>query len=160
MSRILVQIANPMWTKRALHLACGLAREQNHEIILLRLMQVEHISYLGSEFGNSAITHEDYLLLQEYAATAEDYGITVTLEQTQCLSPLDAIADAASLLDARIIFAHIPQSPVPFLRELRLHHLERRLRDSGCLLYTLDAPDLYEGHSTWLKRSSATSSSS
>lgn len=135
---ILVQIAEPTWTKRALHVACGLAREKQSEVILLRLMQVEHVSYLNSEFGEVSMTHDEYQALCEYAATAEDYGVNVTLEQTQCLSLLDAVADAAIQLDAKFIYAYIPKSPLPLLRELRLHHLERRLRNTGCVLYTLD----------------------
>jgi len=152
---ILVQLAEPVWTKRALHAACTIARDRQCDVILLRLMQVEHISYLNSEFGNTSMTHAEYEALNEYAATAEDYGVGVSLEQTQCLSALDAVADAAIQLDAKVIFAYIPSSPIPLLHELRLHHLERRLRNTGCLLYTLDG-QAEVGRLQALKSASAT----
>jgi hypothetical protein len=156
MGSILVQMAEHEWTMLALHRACSQAREQGLDVVLLRLMQVEHISYLGSEFGEVAITLEEYAQMQEYAATAEDYGVTLTVEQVQMLSPLDAVVDAAQELDARTIFACVPPSPIPLLRELRMHHLERRLRGTGRLLFTLDQAEGTQTFAPWLKASSPT----
>ncbi|MDX2137121.1 MAG: hypothetical protein SF123_03430 [Chloroflexota bacterium] len=159
MTTILVQLSDKAWTMRALHEACALARKQQETVTLLRLMQVEHISYLGSEFGNVAIDHQEYERLQEYAATAEDYGVEVEVEQMQCLSMIDATADAAELLEARAVFAHIPASRIPFLHELRVHHLERRLRGTGRLLYTLDEQPAHTGRGSQLPNATSAAGS-
>jgi nucleotide-binding universal stress UspA family protein len=155
MSSILVQMADHEWTQRALHIACGLAREQKADVVLLRLMQVEHISYLGSEFGEAAFTHEEYTKIDLYAMIAEEYGVEVSIEQIQALSPLDAVVDAANTLDARVIFARVLPSAIPFLHTLRMHHLERRLRGSGRQLFTLDESDNPATKSMWGQMSSA-----
>lgn len=140
MQTILVQMADKRWTTQALHLACALARNNQAQLVLLRLMQVEHISYLGSNFGEVAPTHAEYNDLQEYHATAEDYGVDLTLTQMQCIEPFEAVVEAAEHLDANVVFARVLPSRIPYLHRLRLWWLEKRFAAEKRQLYTLDQP--------------------
>jgi len=134
-------MANRRWTTQALHLACALARSDQAAVVLLRLMQVDRIRDLGSEFGDIAMNSAEYRDLLDYGATAEDYGVDFSLEQMQCISPLQAIADAAAYLNANIVFARVPESHIPLLHNFQVWQLERRLTPEHRQLYTLDGQD-------------------
>lgn len=141
MKTILVQMADKDWTAQALHLACALARNQGMEVVLLRLMQVQHISYLGSDFGDVPFTHVEHEQLREYNDTAEDYGVTLTLEQMQCIAPLEAVTEAAEALDAEMVFMRIPESRIPYLHQFQAWRMEQRIKAAGGRqLFTLDKP--------------------
>lgn len=136
MRTIIVQMSERHWTMQALHLACALARNNHAQVILLRLMAVNHPGYLGTAFGNRSVSGAEYVDIKEYAATAEDYGIEMSLCQMQCVTSLGALADAAEELDADVVFAHVPESRIPYWRRLQVWNLERRLSHSQ--LFTLD----------------------
>lgn len=140
MTTILVQMADKRWTLQALHLACALARNDESQVVLVRLMQVSHPSYLGTEFGMTTPTPGEYSALREYGAIAEDYGVELTVRPMQCLSIWDAVADAADCLDAGVVFAHVPPSRIPYRRKLQVWGLERRLAAAHRRLYTLEQP--------------------
>ncbi len=141
MDTILVQISNETWTIRALHFACALARSRGARVILLRLMQVQHLSYLGTEFGSTPLSAQEYTAAREYAATAQDYGVKLECQSMQCWSEPGAIADAADYVDAQVVFAHIPRSPIPFWDRLQCWSLQRRLARAKRQLFTLDQPE-------------------
>lgn len=134
---ILIQLSDYSWTVQALHLACSMARSQHETVTLLRLMQVRHISYLGSAFGRTPITDQEMGELLSYQDTAEDYGVELELEQMQCLNCTDAIAEAASILSATAVFARVPSSVIPFWHDLMEARLQYRLWRAGRSLYTL-----------------------
>jgi hypothetical protein len=138
MRTILIQMADDDWTMHAMHLACALARNVEAKIALLRLIHVQHPSYLGTSFGNLPPDNQEYQHLQEYAATAEDYGVELTVYAMQCMASLDAVAEAAANLDAALVFAQVPSSRVPSWRKFQIWNLERRLRMEHCQLFTLD----------------------
>ena len=143
MKTILVQMTDKRWTTQALHLACALARSNQAAVVLLRLMQVERIRDLGSKFGDIAISSAEYRNLMDFSATADDYGVELSLEQMQCASLLQAVVDAAFYLNADVVFARVPESHVPFLRHFHVWQLERRLAPAHRQLYTLDQHDSY-----------------
>ncbi|MEZ4670339.1 MAG: hypothetical protein R3E39_20730 [Anaerolineae bacterium] len=138
MQTILVHMANIQWTTQALHLACALARSDQSRIILLRLIEVQHISYLGSDFANRPLTPREFSDIAEYSATAEDYGVEMSIAQIQCLSPLAAVVAAARVVNANIVFVHVPPSRVPFLRQYHLWQLKRQFAQAHQQFYTLD----------------------
>ena len=140
MSIILVHMSEPHWTLQAIHFACALSRNIGADVILLRLIQVNHPGYLGTEYGDRLLTMREERLLAEYAATAEDYGVALTYCQMQCATALNALADAADHVDADMVFAHIPPSRIPLWRDLQIWTLWRRLAGSGRQLFTLDKP--------------------
>ncbi len=141
MDTILVQMTNKTWTLRALHLACALARSNGARIVLLRLMQVQHLSYLGTEFGSTPLSQREFAAWHEYAATAGDYGVELVRLSMQCWSVLGAVADAADHVDAQVVFAHIPPSSIPFMGRLQRWSLLRRLSRANRQLFTLEQSD-------------------
>jgi hypothetical protein len=138
MYTILVQMADETWTGQALHFACALARNNGARIILLRLMQVQQLSYLGTEFGSTPLSSREYAAWLGYAATAEDYGVELVRQSMQCWSKLDALADAADYVGAQVIFAYIPHSRIPYMDRLQRRGLQRRLGKANRQLYTLE----------------------
>jgi hypothetical protein len=140
MVTILVQMAEESWTMEAMHLACALARGSGAQVALLRLIQVQHPGYLGTSFGNKPPDAHEYQRLNEYAATAEDYGITLAVHSMQCLSTMDATVDAVAHLQADILFAHVAPSRIGYWRRFLVWNLGRRLAAFRCQLFTLDQP--------------------
>ncbi len=139
MNTILIQMADERWTLQALHLACAMARPDRAKIVLLRLMQVYQPSYLGSEFGTTVPSEQEYRNLRAFATIAEDYGVELSVESMQCLSPLQAVAEAAGYLQAEVVFASVPETRIPIWRKYQLWSLKRQL-GANCRLYTLDQP--------------------
>src|SRR5689334_9925541 len=101
MQTIMVQAVDRNWTMAALHLACALARSTDAEIALVKMVPVQHISWLGTEFGYQNLTVHDHDELSAYQATAEDYGVLLNKEMFQYMTLPDAIADAAEYFDAQ-----------------------------------------------------------
>ena len=91
MKTILVQMANEGWTLAAVNDACNLARKMDAAITLLRLMPVQHLSYLGTDCGKSAPTTREYQNMREYAAIAELYGVEITVRPMQSVSSTPAV---------------------------------------------------------------------
>lgn len=140
MKTILVHLSEPAWTMQALHLACALARHNAAHIILLRLMPVDHPTYLGSASRALLPTYQEYQILDEYAATAEDYGVALSVQPMQCATTLAALVDAADQINADIVFAHIRPGWLPYWREFRRWNLKRQLAAAHRQLFTLDSP--------------------
>jgi len=133
MGTILVQLADQQWTRQALHLACALARGQDHHIVLLRLMPVRHMSYLGTDWGNQPMSDTEYDLL-------EDYGVEVNVIHMQSVSALESVIQAAELLEANTVFAQIPTSHIPYWHTLHRWLVEQRFMLARRTLYTLEEP--------------------
>jgi hypothetical protein len=145
MKTILVQMSDRRWTMPALHLACALARDTDADIILLRLMHVEHAAYLGTQFGYHTPTPQERDDIAEYKATAEDYGTLLTIQLMQCLSPLEGLVDAANQLDADAVFAYVPKSWIPYWQTLQKWILQHRLSTANRQIFMLDQPDPNKG---------------
>jgi hypothetical protein len=137
MSPILIQMAERQWTLHALHLACAVSRNQGDAIVLLRLINVDHLSYLGANFGDYPLNATEINDLNEYLATAEDYGVQLTMQPMQCTDPVEAMAQAAQFLRAGIIFAYIPPQPWRWLAQVKEWLLQRRFAQGGGQLFTL-----------------------
>jgi hypothetical protein len=139
MSTILVQLSDVEWTRKALHLACAMARIQGSNIVLLRLISVPYPSYLGTAFGNVPPTADECQTLNECVATSEDYGVELTIRSMQCISTLDALVDAAEQLDAHAVFAHLPKSRIPYRQALQMWNTRRRLAHDYRELFALES---------------------
>lgn len=140
MQTILVHMANLKWTTQALHLACALARNDQARVVLLRLIEVQHVRTLGTDYANVPFTPQEYTNLVEYNATAEDYGVDISVAQIQCAYPLEAVINAAQQLNADMVFVHVPDSRIPLLKKLRLWQLERMFAKTQRQFYTLETP--------------------
>jgi hypothetical protein len=143
MYTILVQMGEEKWTMEAMHLACALARSawgSGARVALLRLMEVQQLSYLGTSFGEVPPDEAEFRRLKEYNATAEDYGVVFAVHSMQCVSRLDAVVQAADELDAVVVFARVGPSRFAFWQRFQVWNLQRRFRRKQCQLFTLDQP--------------------
>jgi hypothetical protein len=132
---IMVQIADHQWTLDALHRACLLARDMNAEIALMKMVPVQHLGWLGTEFGNINFTAKERSELHDYEATAEDYGVPYSTHVFQYATLLEAISEAADYVKAHIVFATLPQSVIPFWQRFQLWGLRNRLAHGGRELF-------------------------
>ena len=135
--KIMVQIADRAWTLRAVHQACLLARQTEAEVALMSMIPVQHLGWLGTDFGAMNFTDEKRASLHDYAATAEDYAVPCSLHAFQYFTLAEAVADAADHIDAQIAFATLPQSSIPFWRAFQTNRLRNRLSQQGRQLIEL-----------------------
>lgn len=140
MKIILVQLSDHQWTRPVVHLASALARTMNAKVILLYLMPVAHPSYLGTPFGYTPPTQQQYAEIDDYAATAEDYGIEISLQVMECLTPLEALPDAVEQLEADAVFAYVPESRIPYWQRFQKWMLQRRMAKTHRQLFIPDRP--------------------
>ncbi|MBK8027978.1 MAG: hypothetical protein IPK17_00390 [Chloroflexi bacterium] len=110
MKTILVQFAETRWTSEAVTQACILARNSQACVVVLRLIPVPHPSYLGTDIGYLPPNPREYRRLDEYRATAEDYGVNLTIEAMHSISSFDALLQAVEHFGAEIVFAHFPEA--------------------------------------------------
>ena len=132
--RIMVQIADLEWTREALHRACILAREKRAEIVLLKMLPVQHTSWLGTEFGAMDLSERARSEIYDYAATAEDYGVQCSAQVFQYITLAEALSEAAEYVEADIVFATLPRTLIPYWREFQLRNLRNRLTRQKRLL--------------------------
>ncbi len=134
MKTIIVHMSDEQWTMEAMHLASALARNVNGRIVLLHLVLANNPGLLGWEIAAPDLTKNQ--LMKAYATVAEDYGVEFCVQPMQFINFVDALAEATSLFDASVLFAHIPQSKMPLWQRFQLWSLKHQLRN--CRLYTLD----------------------
>jgi len=133
-SVIMVQISNRAWTLAALHSACVLARKMSAKVALVEMIPVQHVSWLGTDLGYMNFTDAMRADFVEYQAVVEDYGIECTPVLFQYDSFADAVAQAAEYVGAKMVFAHIPDSRIPFWTKFQLWSLNRQLMSQHCTL--------------------------
>lgn len=137
MKTILVQCSEPRWTRQAIEEACVLARNSDARVILLRLTPVSYAGYLGTEFGCVPPTAQEWQCIEDYAATAEDYGVELSVETMQSISAFDAIMQAVDDLQADLLIAHFARRWIPFWHRFEVWRAQQVI---GSRLITLDQP--------------------
>lgn len=151
MNAILVQMSDELWTPKAVHFACALARANRTSVILLQMIPVSHPQYLGSLYGFPAFDARERHAISQYAATAEDYLVPFVIRPIQYVIALDAVAEAAEACDAEVVLANVPASIIPFWRSFRTWQIRRRLAAHGRRLITLADDSSGPGKAGWLK---------
>ena len=124
---IMIQVGERTWTVETLHSACILARKTGAEIALVKMIPVQHLSWLGTDFGYRLFTEHDRQELHDYELTLEDYGIQFSINVIQYTMLIDALVQAAKNLDAQVVFAQLPKSPIPYWHQFQTGMLRRRL---------------------------------
>jgi hypothetical protein len=124
---LMVQIADREWTLEALHSVCLMARHTSAQIALVKLIPVQHTSWLGTEWGYMNFTPQEQADFTDYQATIEDYGVEFTPVTFQYVTLVEAIAEVAEYVDAKIIFVKIPESRIPLWTRLQWWMLNRKL---------------------------------
>ncbi|MCC6804407.1 MAG: hypothetical protein IT319_16105 [Anaerolineae bacterium] len=139
MTTFMVQMAKPQWAEAALHLACAVARTSDADLILLRLIQPQHYSWLGTPFGFE-LSAKDSERVWRYKAIAASYGVELRLQSMQYVTLIGALVEAAEMYQAQAVFACIPESILPMWHQYQVWDLRRQLERLGCALHTLDQP--------------------
>ena len=124
---IMVLIADRTWTQEALHRACILARQRSASILLVKMIPVQHLSWLGTEFGYLSLSEKDYSEIADYQSTIEDYGVPSCVQLFQYATLADALVQCADHVNAQMVFATLSTSKIPFWRKYQLRTLRRRL---------------------------------
>lgn len=135
---IMVQVSDPIWTAKALHLAGALARGSDAQVALVHLIQVQHLSWLGTDMGYSLVRPETRREIHEYELTLEDYGVPYAKYVMQCADLTQGIVQAAEQIEAQIVFAHLPKSFIPYWTKLQWSALRRRLARQNRTLMQAD----------------------
>jgi hypothetical protein len=96
------------------------------------MIPVQHPGWLGTDVGLMAFTDEVQAELAEYQLTIEGYGIRFVPVLFQYTTLAEAIAQAAEYVDASIVYAHIPESSIPFWTKLQQWLLNRQFNQQHC----------------------------
>lgn len=145
--RILVQLADYRWTLEATHNACQIARSVSAAIVFVKLVPVQHVEWLGTDFGYRAFTARDYANLREYASIAEDYGVAHFVQAFQYVTFVEGTVQAAGAFDTQLVFATSlhPQSIFGRLQNRYLRRAlarnHRRLAETDVVSALLSFPD-------------------
>jgi len=137
-TRLMIVMGDKGWTLAALHLVCAMSRRDVAEVLLLKVIPVRHPLLLGTEAGFLDFAAEDAQALEEMAATAEDYGVSLKVELFQYANYWTGMVDAAAQLGATAVIARIPSSPIPYWQAFRHWWLRRRLAHQQQLFFALD----------------------
>jgi hypothetical protein len=124
---IMVQIVDREWTMEALHCACLMARKMSATIALVEMIPVQHPSYLGTDLGYIHFSEEEQRDVIDYEETVEDYGVEFVTHVFQYMTLANAISQVADHVDARVVFATLPDSIFSVWRNFQLKGLRRSL---------------------------------
>lgn len=144
MSIILVQISDHQWTTRAVHMACAMAYTTHSSVVLLHMIQVQTPYLLGANLGAQPPAINELAAINTYRHIAADYGVEMVLRRMEYNTLSDALVQAAECINPSLLFAHLPQNPIPFWRKLERWNLCRHLKAQQCQLETLDEPTTAE----------------
>jgi hypothetical protein len=128
---MMIQIADPTWTLKALHCAGAMARQQSAKIVLVKMVPVQHMGWLGTDFGYLNISEQEREEIADYQSMLEDYGVEFELCLFQYATLAEALVEAAEYVNAQIVFATLPESAIPFWRSYQLLNLRRSLARSS-----------------------------
>lgn len=117
-----------------MHLACALARNIDGRVVLLQLVPVNNPGLLG--WNTHVPTPQQRHQIMTYAAIAADYDIEFYVQSMQFVTLTHALAQAVEHNKSCMLFAHIPQSKIPFRYQFQRWSLGRMLHD--CQLCCLD----------------------
>src|SRR5262249_22085629 len=131
-------MAEPRWTKEALHLACAMAHNTRSNVVLLRLVETQHYSWLGTSYAWESFSAEESAVLWDYKAIAGEYMVDLCIQPMQYVSLNDVVVEASDELESDVVFACIPESAIPMWRKFQVWDLRRQLQQRHRTLYTLD----------------------
>jgi hypothetical protein len=133
-SVMMVQISNRAWTLAALQSACQIARTAHARIALVQMIPVSHPSLLGTDAAYEYFDAQEQCDFAEYQAAIADEGIDCEPLLFQYASLVEATMQAAQHVGASIVFARIPDSPIPFWTKFQTWRLQRGLAARHCRL--------------------------
>ncbi len=139
MSTIMVLVDSHPDSLATPHAACTLAQNGQHDVALVQLVPVNQPGWLGTEWGDLNYTNKDRRRLLECQHLVESYGVSARALKVQTLSTLGGIICAAEQVNARVVFADLPYTILPFWRTWQTAWLRRRLAQMNCQLFLRNA---------------------
>ena len=137
---IMVQIGDHQWNNKVLDYVCSLARRNNSKLALVKMIPVQHLGWLGTEWGNLSLTNEDRAELSDCVATAEDYGVEYSIHYFQYMTFSDALLEAAEHVNAPVVFATLPKYLLTWWKRYRANNLHHQFAQRQRIL--VDETDL------------------
>lgn len=138
MNTIMVQLRDRQWTLQALHLACAMARNQQSDVTLVRMVPVQYMTWVGTDLANVPMSSDEHQLVDELVATAEDYGVRICIQNMQYFTLTEALVEVAATLESKTVFATLPATSLPYWQRFQLWNLQRQLNRRDCQLHTLE----------------------
>jgi hypothetical protein len=129
------------WTMKAMHLAATIARRENRELVILKMLSTQATGWSGAPHDFLLLTAKERQLMRNCVATAHDYGIVSVVEYFRYIELPEAICQAAERFEASTVFAVLPSYRFAFWGKFQARQLERHLRRQHCTLHTLAPND-------------------
>ena len=126
---ILVQMEARPWTWEALSQACAEADATGARIVLVKLVPDSYLAWLCDDCDAYCFSEAETADIVDYQTLAADYGVPLSVRVFQYHNLEEGIVKAADELKANTVFATMPPSPVPFMHDAPLRHLEHRLHE-------------------------------
>lgn len=131
---LLVVLGDPGWTRRAMHLACAVARDLSMPVVVIDMVRVNHPSLSGETAGLLNHTPLERRLLQECGETAEDYAVNFELHEVAYADYVSGLASAAEQIGVSLVFAPPPASRFTFWNRLVLWRMQHAVHRPICTL--------------------------
>ncbi len=138
MNPILVQLRDSQWTVEAMHLASAIAHDQATTVTLLRLIEVQHVNWLGTELGIQPPSISERELIRTCRAIAQEYGVSFNTFDFQYVTLSDALVQAAAQVNAQAVFAALPASTIPVWRKFQNWHMSKQFATLECDFFNLE----------------------
>jgi hypothetical protein len=135
---ILVQLRDNRWTVEAVHLGSAIARSESATIMLVRLIPVQHVSWLGTDLGTRSASNSERELIKTCRIIAQDYGVAFSSVEFQYVTLHEALVQAAAYVNAQALFTHLPRPMLPTWEKFQNWRLKHQLATLECELYNLE----------------------
>jgi hypothetical protein len=129
--RITVILGKPDWTAKAIHLACALAHSQRREVVLVRLVPVQHPMDLGTAGGYVNFGRREQQEARKWMAIAREYGAPCELCVYQYASYIGGVVGVAAKLEAAIVLVEPIHSWLPLWGRFQEWRLREVLAEDG-----------------------------
>lgn len=148
---IMVQIADRQWTLEALRAACAIARKPSTIILLVKMVPVQHLGWLGSDWGNLNFSAHERTDFEHYQAIIAEYGHECIPVLFQYTTWIEGMIQTVAYVNADIVFAPKPRIILPLWRRFRIWDMKRCLAHHGCAwihtpIYAADAVTITTEH--------------
>jgi|GEM_PF-1178900 len=140
MNTILVQMADTKWTTAAVRAACELAREQNADIVLAKMLHDSFLDWRGMKPEEYEFSETECDDLQAYQSIALAHGIVIRSINVRYEDLAEGLAEAADRVNATSVIATIPHSAIPFVDARTIHHFDAVLEAHQHQLFVVEQP--------------------
>lgn len=140
MKTILVQLADTRWTKSAVQAACELARKEDAEVVLAKMLSASFLDWRGMEASEYVFTDAECEDIYAYEEIARKASVPIRSMVFKYDDLAKGLADAANFVHAGEVIAQTPHETLPLGEGLELKYMERLMAARKHQLYTVNQP--------------------